>query len=73
MSEWISVEERLPEKKQDVLMYFNSGIWRLAGGTMKTNTSRFGVLIQTTGFIRTATIYQPTGCPSQKARRRDSP
>lgn len=25
MSEWISVKERLPEKKQDVLMYFNSG------------------------------------------------
>ena len=25
MSEWISVEERLPEKKQDVLMAFETG------------------------------------------------
>ena len=30
MSEWISVEERLPEKKQDVLMAFETG--NMAGG-----------------------------------------
>ena len=25
MSQWISVEDRLPEKRNDVLMYFDSG------------------------------------------------
>ena len=60
-NEWARVKERLPEKKQDVLMLFNAG--NMAVGWLN------GVLIQMMVFILIATVRLSTGCPCQNRRR----
>lgn len=72
MSEWISVEERLPEKKQDVLMAFETGNMAVGWWHDADEHITFWCAYTDDGFYTDCDCSQLTGCPSQKARRMDA-